>query len=349
MTQWGDIPGFTSHRSAEPEEPPSSEIDFTPSSPRHDAPPRQPESPVERRNQFKRAKQRGLGFDGEVLKETIIRKLLQAARPALAEPLQRCHTQATVKLCTGCRATKVFYNRCEVFYCPLCAKRLANDRRKSVEWWTAHVSQPKHVVLTARNTQEFTSETVRRFKAAWAKLRRRSFAKSWRGGFYSLEVTNEGKGWHLHLHALIDANWIDSGRLAREWADCVGQDFAIVKVKDAREGDYLRELCKYIVDGNQVAAWSPEDVRSYVEAFKGQRTFGVFGVLYKLRKEHRAFLDDVQADKHACECGCTAFRLFSEAEWEWFECINGTPHKGGFKVVAPKVPVVLREHQVDLL
>lgn len=325
------------------------EIDYSPASPRYDLPPRQPESPVERQQQFTRAKQRGLGFDGEVLKQTIIKKLLDVDRPALAEPLIRCHTEATVKLCTGCYVPKVYYNRCENFYCPQCAKRLANDRRKSVEWWTAHVTQPKHVVLTSRNTATFSAQRVREFKAAWSRLRRRAFAKNWRGGFYSLEVTNEGRGWHLHLHALIDAPWIDSGRLAAEWADCIGQDFAIVKVKDARAGDYLRELCKYIVDGNQLASWKPEQIRDYIEAFKGQRTFGVFGQLYKLRKEHRDFLDEVQADKFTCECGCSSFRFFTEAEWEWFECVNGKPSRVSSAQRAHAAPVVLGAHQAELI
>lgn len=346
------VPGLTAGSLAIPSETSpdaTHEVDYTPTAARFDRPPRQPESPVERKRQFQTAKQRGLGFDGEVLKQTIIKKLLQVDRPALAEPLIRCHTQATIKLCTGCYDPKVFYNRCENFYCPSCAKRLANDRRKSVEWWTAHVTQPKHVVLTARNTETFNAQTVRKFKEAWGKLRRRSFAKGWRGGFYSLEVTNEGKGWHLHLHALIDANYIDSARLAAVWAECIGQDFAIVKVKDARQGDYLRELCKYIVDGNQLASWTPEQIRDYIEAFKGQRTFGVFGALYKLRQEHRAFLDEVQADKFTCECGCTSFRFFTEAEWEWFECVNGTPRRVSKAPGAPKAPCVLKDHQAELL
>lgn len=328
---------------------PAHEVDYTPTQPRHDRAPRQPRDHEPVAAQITKAKQRGLGFDGQVLKETLIKKLLSVDRPAFAEPLIRCHTQATVKLCTGCYKPSVFYNRCEVFYCPCCAARLANDRRKSVEWWVPHVTQPKHVVLTARNTATFSRAIVQRFKAAWAKLRRRKFARNWRGGFYSLEVTNEGKGWHLHLHALIDAHWIDSGQLAREWADCIGQDFSIVKVKDARAGDYLRELCKYIVDGNMLVKWSAEQIRDYIEALHGQRTFGVFGKLYKLRQEHRKFLDEVQADKNSCECGCTAFRFFTEAEWEWFECVNGTPRRASAAPRAPKAPVTLKAAQAELL
>jgi hypothetical protein len=323
MEQSDFAPAGSLHIPPEAPSEQSHEIDYTPAAERFDEVPRQPESPTERKAMFTKAKQRGLGFEGEVLKQTIIKKLLDVDRPALAEPLITCHTKATIKLCSGCYTPKVFLNRCEVFYCPCCAKRLANDRRKSVEWWCGQIRQPKHVIVTTRNTAGISASRVREIKAAWSRLRRRSFAKNWRGGFYSLEVTNEGRGWHLHIHALVDAPWIDSGRLATEWADCVGQDFAIVKVKDARAGDYLRELCKYIVDGNALASWKPEVIRDYIEAFKGQRTFGCFGVLYKLRQEHKAFLESVQTDKNQCECGCSTFRYFSESEWEWYECVNG--------------------------
>jgi len=94
-------------------------------------------------------------------------------------------------------------------------------------------------------------------------------------------------------------------------------------------------LCKYIVDGNMLAGWTGEQIGTYVLAIRGQRTFGVFGTLYKLRAEHRTFLDEVQADAPACECGCTTWRYFSESEWEWFESVNG-PNGNRSKAVAPR-------------
>jgi hypothetical protein len=319
------IDGEKSERDEVDHDAVSVETDFTPTNPRHTRGTIQPRTEAERKLHAVKAKQRGLGFDGEVLKETIIRKLHQANLPAFAHGLERCHTQQFIKVCNDCRTKSVYYNRCELFYCPCCASRLSNDRRKTVEWWTAQIRQPKHVVLTCRNTETITPGHVKRFKKAFANLRRKTFAKSWRGGFYSIEVTNEGKGWHLHLHALIDANFINVSTLAKEWAKCIGQSFAIVYVKDVREGGYLKELVKYAVKGNQLASWSPEDVGAFVFALKGQRTFGTFGALYKQRKEYRAFLDEVQSDKQACPCGCTEFRIFSEEEWEWHECVHGKP------------------------
>lgn len=38
------------------------------------------------------------------------------------------------------------------------------------------------------------------------------------GGVYSVEVTNKGKGWHVHLHAVVLLDdWIDREALSREW------------------------------------------------------------------------------------------------------------------------------------
>jgi hypothetical protein len=299
------------------------DLELAPPAPRFDPDPRGAAKPPPHTPNQPRAKQRGLGFDGEVLKETIVRKLHSAGRDDLAAPLARCHTERFVRLCNGCYATKVFWNRCDLKHCPICARRLATERRRSVEWWCSKIDQAKHVVLTARNAATITPEKVRAFKQAFARLRRTKFARNWVGGFYSIEVTNEGKGWHIHLHALIQAKWIDAGELARVWARCIGQDIAIVKVKDARNADYLRELCKYVCKGDQLAGWVPDEIAALIDALSSNRTFGAFGSLYKLRAEHRAFLDSLQAEAPACECGCTTFRFFDENEWEWHECTHG--------------------------
>jgi hypothetical protein len=168
-----------------------------------------------------------------------------------------------------------------------------------------------------RNTDTLTVETVQRFKNAFARLRRRKFAQNWNGGFYSLEVTNESRGWHLHLHTLIDARWIDGGELARQWAECIGQDIAIVAVKDCRGDSYLKEVTKYAVKGSDFAAWSSPDIIAFVEAFENVRTFGVFGSLYKVRTEWKEFLDQLRSGRVKCDCGCNHWRIMSEAEFKW--------------------------------
>jgi len=258
-----------------------------------------------------------------VWKASIVAKLRSIGAHDLAEPLDKCHTQESFAQCQGCRKVKHFWNRCENFYCPTCQPALAKERRESIEWWTKTISQPKHLVLTQRNTSDLTYRAVSQAKANLAKLRRRAVAKSWRGGIWSLEITNEGQGWHLHFHLLIDAHWIDIQSIATQWGQLAGQDYAIVKVKDVRRADYLAEVTKYAVKGSQLAAWSPLQIATFVNAIQGQRTFGVFGSLYGKRTEWREWILTVTTDRRQCTCGCSLWKVYSSDEWDWHQQTSG--------------------------
>ena len=252
-----------------------------------------------------------------VHKLSVVSKLLSIGRTDLALKLQECHTLETCRVCDGCRRVTIFFNRCERHYCPECAPRLARERRESVEWWAKEIREPKHVVLTVRNSAAITKDYVQWFKQSFSRLRRTKFARNWRGGFYRLEVTLEKKGWHLHLHALIDAGWIDARRLSETWAKIVGQEIAIVKVKDVHNREYLAEVTKYTVKGSQLAGWQPEQIAEFIDAFQGVKTFGVFGSLYGKRTEWRAWLDAIQGEPIKCACGCEKFKILSPNELAW--------------------------------
>lgn len=250
-------------------------------------------------------------------KATVATKLAAAGMVAEAIVIGGCHTRLSIATCLNCSRTKQFLNRCDRFYCPACQPRLANERRDSVEWWTKLVSQPKHVVLTVRNTDTLTREHVQHLRDSFTRLRRMKATSSWKGGFYSLEVTNEGSGWHLHLHALVDCRWVDARELSLLWDKATRGRGCIVKVKDVRDRSYLQEVTKYAVKGTDLAKWAPADVAAFVTAFTGVRTFGVFGTLYGKRTEWRAWLDSIQGQHNACECGCVDWKVQSEGEWEW--------------------------------
>lgn len=264
--------------------------------------------------------QQGALFEQNTIwKDSIAAKLKESGNDDLAEPLRNCHTLQSFARCNGCRAVRTFWNRCDLFYCPTCQTRLTAERRESVEWWTKQVNQPKHVVLTTRNTEVLTFAMVKAFKENLTRLRRSKLARNWHGGMWSLEVTNEGKGWHLHAHLLVDSPWIDASALSIKWGELVGQDYAIVCVKDCRSKSYLQEVTKYAVKGSMLAAWKPDDVLQFVLAFKGQRCFGVFGSLYGKRTEWREWLTSLRTHTNACECGCSKWSIYSKSEWDWLE------------------------------
>ena len=254
-----------------------------------------------------------------VYSEGIVAKLDGCGRRDLADMVRDCHSEVSYRRCRGCSEVSKFYNRCEVKWCPLCAPRLSRERKTALAAWVGQVKRPRHLVLTVRNSKTLTKSYVKWFKACFSKLRRTKLFSSVRGGFYSLEVTNESRGWHLHLHALIDSEFIDQSELAKEWARIVGQDFAIVYLTSKADTDYTAEVAKYVVKGSELAKWSGEEIAAFVDAFTGVRTFSAFGSLLGERAKVKAIIAAILDVKPACECGCTDFHIMNQNELEEFQ------------------------------
>jgi hypothetical protein len=254
-----------------------------------------------------------------------------------ADQLDDCHSRETVSLCLGCGKPTIFSNRCDRFYCPACQPRLTRERITRIAWWVCEINQPKHIVLTVRNIKEMTRGHVQEFKKWILALRRSKFARSWKGGLYSVEVTNEGKGWHLHAHLLVDVRYVAHASLKTEWLRVTRGAGKIVWINDARSVSYLKEVTKYCVKGSQLAAWSPDKVRQFINSFSGVRTFGVFGSLYNARPQFAKHLEEVTAEQRTCECGSCNFKFFSPKEWELWQAEHGPPQYG-HRLKAPLEP-----------
>jgi hypothetical protein len=343
-------------------------------------------------------RQRRFKFDAPVIRDTIVRKLKSIGREDIASPIDACHRDAHYRKCTGCGDVRTFFNRCERFYCPICAGRLARDRRKTVEFWQTVVSQPKHVVLTTKSVPVLTKAYVRQLKADFRRLRamkwamdgeflwkhtdikpsapieepikgckRRNRKKSvwtgrkrgnkttvWRGGFWSLDATYNApvepgqlfeqdgvkmqaserleRGWHIHFHAIIDADFIDQRKLSEEWAKIRKQEVAVVRVYDVFGKDYTAESCKYVCDGVTVGGWPAEKLAEFADALAEERCFDTFGILYKQRAEWTKRKEEIHEDGNVCTCGCRDFKHFDENEWEWQCAKSGVAPPGTDKV-----------------
>lgn len=248
-------------------------------------------------------------------KNSTAAKLRSIGRHVEAALLEKCHTQFTICVCNRCKKVQKFPNRCDTFFCAECQPRLSWDRKRAVEWWLKEINQPKFVTLTVKNLPEMNRFHVLEFKRWFRNLLRRKFARNWTGGFYSLEVTNEGRGWHLHLHAMINAHWIDEFELSAQWESVTNGMGRIVKVKDARQFDYLHQVTKYAVKGNDLAAWQPDQIATFIDAFTGLRTFGVFGELHGKRTQFAEWFKAVRDSKSKCPCGCDDVLYFTESQF----------------------------------
>jgi hypothetical protein len=250
-----------------------------------------------------------------VYKNSLAAALREIGEVERADALENCHSYATVVQCNGCGVVRRFPNRCDKFYCPECQPHLQHERSKQVEWWARQCKQPKHVVLTIKNTETLSATDIDLIRDDFTKLRRSKFARNWLGGFYSLEVTNESRGWHLHIHALIEAKWIDAPQLAVSWHRITKGRGYIVKVRDVRDKSYLHEITKYAVKGSMLAAWQPADVMQFINAFEGKRAFGVFGSLYGVRTEFAEWIAVLKSGHKQCSCGSCSRSYYTELEW----------------------------------
>lgn len=237
-------------------------------------------------------------------KETILTKIQGLVPWAITDKLNRCGNEEIYVACADCGRFKTCHFTCNLKFCPCCNWKIARSRAQVLRAWTKRIGQPKHIVLTARNEQFITRGSIRKFQKAFAALRRSKLFRTVSGGCVSVEVTNEGRGWHLHAHVLANARWIDASLLSLKWGRLVGQDFAIVKVLDARGKDYLNEVTKYVVKGAQLASWQPEEIAQFILAIRGIRFFATFGELFNLKAEIKRELNALKPGPSICACGC---------------------------------------------
>ncbi|MGC2355276.1 MAG: protein rep [Candidatus Acidiferrum sp.] len=249
-----------------------------------------------------------------VFKASVEAKLRGIAAGSQMDNFLRCGVEEIFCTCTGCgRAEKFFYN-CNRKWCPLCSQRLSLRRAQVIKAWATRITQPKHLVLTMRNFPIFTRKKLREFTTALRHFRKHNSWSQVKGGCCSVEITNEGNGWHLHAHLLLDVKWLDMSAISVEWGKLVGQQFGIVKIKDVRKTNYVQEVSKYCVKGSELAGWPGEHIWEFICAIKGSRLFFPFGTLRKQMKEIRRELRAAAGEGKVCKCGCAKFLYQTEAD-----------------------------------
>jgi hypothetical protein len=256
----------------------------------------------------------------EIQKASMEAKLAGLGSGRWWENLLRCGREEMFATCTRCgRFTKFFY-ACNQKFCPRCARKLAGRRAAILEKWSEKLKQPKHVVLTMRNFEILTGRSIREFRKALKRLRNEDCWREVTGGCATIELTHEGRGWHLHAHLLVEAAWVDAKALAISWGTLIGQNFGIVKVKDARDRDYISEVSKYVVKGSELARWPGELILEMILAVRGKRLFFPFGSLWGKQGAIKAQLALARPPGKMCECGCEKFVYETETDSILDEC-----------------------------
>jgi hypothetical protein len=177
---------------------------------------------------------------------------------------------------------------------------------------------PLFVTLTMTNSDD--PESVRVLRRAFGKLRNRKlWKKTVAGGVAAVEVTNKGKGWHPHIHALIDCEWLAiqtpkpprsmpreekkryyesaARELSATWAHILGQEQVSVHMKRAHGVEIVKEILKYAIKGTELLT-SPDPIAPMIRKLDKTRLITTFGSLFGRTKEL-----DASEEKEGCPCG----------------------------------------------
>jgi hypothetical protein len=257
-------------------------------------------------------RQRQLLDDQDVFHSSIESKLFGRLHSLQFEHFQQCGRDSIVRQCRSCRACKVLTFHCDLKWCPRCQWRITRARERVLTAWAVKLEQPKHLVLTQSNFAILTRKKIRGHQRNLARLRRTKAFREVKGGCVSVELTNESRGWHLHSHWLIDCHWLDMPAVCKTWGSLVGQEYAIAKITDVRDSDYIREVSKYVAKGSEIAGWKPEHILEFVTAIRGVRFFFSFGNLWKLGPTIREELKAAETPGEQCDCGACDFSYMPE-------------------------------------
>lgn len=266
-----------------------------------------------------------LAADGET---DLLKKIAVCQEPILLE-------------CNICRVRVEVKQRCKRKWCPYCQVALAAQRAAELRFIVERFRYPLNVTLTMRNVADLSSGGVRQLRRAFGKLRHRKF---WKhrvvAGVASVEVTNKGNGWHPHLHAVLDCQWlaVESNppprhftaeqkreryqeaavELERNWSKCLRQETSNVWVKRTTKGDVCKEVLKYNCKSSDLinCEGSAGDLIRAMESTRLMTTFGkAHGQCVKdirknakdcARAERQAALEEMEP---RCTCGAEEFSL----------------------------------------
>jgi len=252
------------------------------------------------------------------LRAALAEKLHEEGADDLAEKLEGCAERISL-ICTNCGSEKKVETRCKQRWCPVCAVILSIKRIQRYDKAAKAMQWPLMLTLTMKNTA-IAEAAANEIVKAFTRLRRTQFWRNTvKGGVASYECTNQSRGWHPHLHVLVDCRWLavntaeprrtDSREtrahklrsaqreLSQQWAQAIGQTQAIVHARRAY-GPMLKEALKYNLKPSDLLN-SKAPIAGLLRALKGKRLVIPFGTCYGLGKQWKT--EDAER-AHKCAC-----------------------------------------------
>lgn len=232
----------------------------------------------------------------------------------LCESLGEGHKVQTVT-CAHCGTLKHYITNCGSRLCEYCRMKSVNRTLSRKGIGKRKMTGLKFLTLTVKSVDSLSNKNTLAIRDYFRKLIRRQFwKKAVRGGIYAIEVTQTNNGFHYHIHAIYEGNFMHWAIIRAHWAKITGGSYIIhvTRAQNARGAmDYLAKYISKIEKGNIKK-------EQYEAAFKGVKLLQYFGSWYKLEK--------IESKPICKKCG--------KSDWigEWF--INSSKSNSYFHKAA---------------
>lgn len=237
----------------------------------------------------------------EYQREALADRLERENAGDLASHLRNCG-RGVALVCTDCGSKHHVETRCRKRWCPVCAPWVAKERLRRWKAAVDGLQWPLFVTLTMRNSDD--PESIRELRSAWAKFRRRKLIREKvAGGVAAVEVTNQGRGFHPHLHAVVDCRWLSlwtrepkrrdppevvaalcqsaAAELSALWADQLKQPTSSVQVARVSGEKAAVYSLKYATKAAELLAMQNE-LAPLIRVLRKTRLVSGFGSLHPL-------------------------------------------------------------------
>ena len=170
---------------------------------------------------------------------------------------------------------------CGFRFCRICSVKRQARVRSRLKWLISQIQikKPygfKHLTLTIPNGQDLPT-MVKKLVKSFRRLRQRAYWKNHvNGGAFVIEITGHPGDWHAHIHAIIEAKYMDWSRLHKLWKSCSGGlGLYLQKISPTK---CLNYLCKYLTKSGV----TDQTINEMSDALKGSRLFSPFGQWYAI-------------------------------------------------------------------
>jgi len=269
----------------------------------------------------------------ETLRAKLLERLEDEGAMNLAAKLEKCGEEIPL-CCTGCGTSRVGRVRCDQRWCPVCQFAIATQVSMRYERIAAAANARWMSMVTFTSQHSLGSYmTPRETMSAFRRLRRlRWWKKRVAGGVASCEISKGHNGWHVHIHALIDCEWLSvtenapgrtaskeqfkaKGKKARkelseQWSLCCKRPGDVwVRRASGKLEEICREVLKYSVKGTDLVEFKGQ-VSPVIRSMTGTRLVVGWGSWYR----HKA-IKRQEKPPAMCKCGCSDWMMEKTVDW----------------------------------